>query len=63
MKGFALLALALSIDTAFLYSIARAPSRAEASAELAAQARRAAPDDEPRFVSVEKPIVVRVARF
>jgi hypothetical protein len=63
MKGIALLALALSLDAAFLISIARPPTREEASAQIAATARRAAPDDEPQLVSRHAPIVVRLARY
>jgi hypothetical protein len=65
MKGIALLALAVTLDASFLYSIAHVPSREEANAQLAATARRATatPDDEPRIVSCEVPIVVHFARY
>jgi hypothetical protein len=71
MKGFAILGLALALQSAFLFSIATTPSRDEAAAQLwpnrspAAAGSSAAPgaapqDDEPRFVDVEEPIVVVV---
>ena len=67
MKGFALLGLALALQSAFLFSIATTPSRDEAAAQLwpnrpaaAASARTAPQDEEPRIVDVEEPIVVVV---
>lgn len=66
MKGFALLGLALALQSAFLFSIATTPSRDEAAAQLwpnrpaAASARTAPQDEEPRVVDVEEPIVVVV---
>ncbi len=65
MKGFALLGLALALQSAFLFSIAVTPSRDEAAAQLwpnrpAAAARTAPVDGEPRFVDVKDPIVVVV---
>ncbi len=69
MKGFALLALALALESAFLFSIQLTPSRDEAAARLwggqpsaAPSTAHAAPqrDEEPRFVDVKEPIVVVV---
>jgi hypothetical protein len=65
MKGFALLGLALALQSAFLFSVATTPSRDEAAAQLwpnrpapASTARTAPADEEPRIVDVEEPIVV-----
>jgi hypothetical protein len=70
MKGFAILGLALALQSAFLFSIATTPSRDEAAAQLwpnraAAPAAsvaspRAPQEDELRIVDVKEPIVVVV---
>jgi hypothetical protein len=68
MKGFALLGLALALQSAFLFSVAMTPSRDEAAAQLwpnrpaatSSTARTGPQDEEPRVVDVEEPIVVVV---
>ncbi len=53
MKGLALLALALALQTAFFFSVMMTPTPSEAAAHLAPV------DDEPQLVHYAAPIVVR----
>jgi len=55
MKGFALLALALALQSAFFFSVMMTPTASEADAPLAPV------DEEPQLVHQLEPIVV-VAR-
>jgi hypothetical protein len=55
MKGFALLALALALQSAFFFSVMMTPTASEAAAHLAPV------DEEPQLVHQLEPIVV-VAR-
>jgi hypothetical protein len=52
MKGFALLALALALQSAFFFSVMMTPTASEAAAHLAPV------DEEPQLVHQLEPIVV-----